>query len=128
MNINLLLHASRIVIKLASKLNHNCDNLTGATIQSRGTFPPINLQNISGIALYKYDLSRESPKCYYPASLKKVYSLFLHVIVQVTGGRGVGNMTLILRFRVVIMASHNEGVSGEIMMQSLFVSRRERLQ
>lgn len=29
------------VIKLASKLNHNCDNLAGET------FPPINLQNIS---------------------------------------------------------------------------------
>lgn len=33
------------VIKLASKLNHNCDNLAGAT--SRETFPPINSQSIS---------------------------------------------------------------------------------
>lgn len=33
------------VIKLAAKLNHNCDNLAGAT--SRETFPPINLQSIS---------------------------------------------------------------------------------
>lgn len=33
------------VIKLASKLNHNCDNLAGAS--ARETFPPINLQNIS---------------------------------------------------------------------------------
>lgn len=33
------------VIKLASKLNHNCDNLTGATFCE--TFPPINLQSIS---------------------------------------------------------------------------------
>lgn len=29
------------VIKLASKLNHNCDNLAGEN------FPPINLQSIS---------------------------------------------------------------------------------
>lgn len=36
---------SNNIIKLASKLNHNCDNLAGAT--SRETFPPINLQNIS---------------------------------------------------------------------------------
>lgn len=65
------------VIKLASKLNHNCDNLAGAT--SRETFPPINSQSISPRELHTKltlitQLSRPSFLC---CELKFVHYFYM---------------------------------------------------
>lgn len=63
------------VIKLASKLNHNCDNLAGAT--SRETFPPINLQNISvSRSRANFNFIIYKIKSIFPYDAKKVFIIF----------------------------------------------------